>query len=103
MPGKGGFMNNISKTDWKRVDSKSDEELTQNAISDPDNPPIDEDFFIKAKRVNSPQPKQQITLRIDSDILDWFKKQGKGYQTMMNAVLRAYKDSRQDSSKTNRG
>lgn len=69
----------------------------------PDNPPIDEDFFAKAKRVNSPQPKQQITLRIDSETLDWFKKQGRGYQTMMNAVLRAYKDSRQDSSKTDRG
>ena len=93
-------MNNMSKTDWEKIDSKSDEELTQNAISDPDNPPIDEDFFARAKRVNSPQTKQQITLRIDSDILDWFKKQGKGYQTMMNAVLRAYKDSRQDSSKT---
>jgi uncharacterized protein (DUF4415 family) len=103
MPGKGDFMNNISKTDWKKIDSKSDEELTQNAISDPDNPPIDEEFFDHAKRVDSPQRKQQITLRIDSDTLDWFKKQGKGYQTMINAVLRAYKDSRQDSSKTGCG
>ncbi len=93
-------MNNISKTDWEKIDSKPDEELTQNAISDPDNPPIDEDFFARAKQVTAPQTKQQITLRIDSDILDWFKKQGKGYQTMMNAVLRAYKDSREDSWKT---
>jgi uncharacterized protein (DUF4415 family) len=31
----------------------------------------------------------------DSDILDWFKKRGKGYQTMINTVLRAYKDSRE--------
>ena len=90
---KGGSMNNISKTDWKRVDSMSDEDLTQNALSDRDNPPIDEKFFARAKQVQSPLPKKQITLRIDSDILDWFKRQGKGYQTMMNAVLRAYKDS----------
>ena len=95
MPGKGGFMSNISKTDWGRVDSKSEEELSQNAISDPDNPPIDESFFSKAKKVQPPRPKQQITLRIDSDTLDWFKKQGKGYQTMINAVLRAYKESQQ--------
>ena len=88
-------MINISKTDWGRVDSKSEEELTQNAISDPDNPPIDEEFFSRAKQVYPPQSKQQITLRIDSDILDWFKKQGKGYQTMMNAVLRAYKESQE--------
>lgn len=89
-------MNNISKTDWERVDSMSEEELTQNAHFDPDNPPIDESFFSRSKKVQPPRPKQQITLRIDADILDWFKKQGKGYQTMINAVLRTYKESQQD-------
>jgi len=89
-------MNNISKTDWKKIDSMSEEELRQNAVSDPDNPPIDKDFLARAKQVQPPRAKQQITLRIDSDILDWFKEQGKGYQTMMNAVLRAYKESQQE-------
>jgi uncharacterized protein (DUF4415 family) len=35
-------------------------------------------------------PKKQVTLRIDPDILKWFKEQGRGYQTLMNAVLRRY-------------
>ena len=53
-------MNNISQTDWNKVDSKSDEELTQNAINDPDNPPINEDFFVRAKQVQPPRTKQHI-------------------------------------------
>lgn len=93
MPEKGDCMNNISKTNWNKIDSLTDEDLTRNAISDPDNPPIDEKFLARAEQVQPPRPKKQVTLRIDSDILDWFKKRGKGYQTMINAVLRAYKDS----------
>ena len=87
-------MSTPSKTDWKMVDAKSDHELTQNAVSDPDNPPVNDDFFARAEQVQPPPgPKQQVTLRIDSDILAWFKEMGKGYQTMINAVLRAYKES----------
>ena len=37
--------------------------------------------------------KTSISLRIDHDVLDWFKAQGQGYQTRMNAVLRAYRDA----------
>ncbi|MFL6197714.1 MAG: BrnA antitoxin family protein [Thermoanaerobaculia bacterium] len=37
--------------------------------------------------------KSQITLRIDSEVLDWFRAQGTGYQSQMNAVLRAYKEA----------
>ena len=39
------------------------------------------------------QPKASISLRIDADVLDWFKSQGVGYQTRMNAVLRAFKEA----------
>lgn len=38
-------------------------------------------------------PKTSIALRIDADVLEWFKAQGPGYQTRMNAVLRAFKDA----------
>ena len=38
-------------------------------------------------------PKSSISLRVDSDVLAWFKRQGPGYQTRMNAVLRAFKDA----------
>ncbi len=42
-------MNNTSKTDWDRVDAKSDQELVRDAIADPDNPPIDEEFLNRAR------------------------------------------------------
>jgi uncharacterized protein (DUF4415 family) len=45
--------------------------------------------------VSWPQPKQAISLRIDQDILAWFRERGPGYQTRMNAVLRAFVDSQQ--------
>ena len=44
-------------------------------------------------KVAWPQPKQAISLRIDKDILDWFRDRGPGYQTRMNAVLRAFVDA----------
>jgi len=37
--------------------------------------------------------KEQLTLRVDSDVLEWFRKQGQGYQTKINALLRAYMDA----------
>lgn len=47
------------------------------------------DFFAAAKLVH-PAPKQPISLRVDEDVLKWFKKQGPRYQSRINAVLRAY-------------
>jgi uncharacterized protein (DUF4415 family) len=41
--------------------------------------------------------KSQITLRIDADVLEWFREKGTGYQSQMNAVLRAYKDAHEKS------
>jgi uncharacterized protein (DUF4415 family) len=38
-------------------------------------------------------PKSSVSLRVDADVLAWFKAQGPGYQTRMNAVLRAFKDA----------
>ena len=38
-------------------------------------------------------PKTSIALRVDADVLEWFKAQGPGYQTRMNAVLRAFRDA----------
>lgn len=47
------------------------------------------DFFDRAVLVH-PVPKQPISLRVDADVLHWFKRQGPRYQSRMNAVLRAY-------------
>ena len=45
-----------------------------------------------------PVRKTQITLRIDDDVLEWFRARGKGYQTEMNALLRAYVEARLKAS-----
>jgi len=49
-------------------------------------------MFAKAivRRGLDPRVKKQLTLRLDADVLDWFKRQGRGYQTQINALLRAY-------------
>ncbi len=67
----------------------SDEEVERRAAADPDAGVIPRGFWDKAT-VRMPQTKQQITLRLDRDVIAWFKRTGKGYQSRMGAVLRSY-------------
>ena len=53
---------------------------------------LGEDFW-KQARVVIPRGKTSVHLRLDSDIVEWFKIQGRGHLTRMNAVLRAYVDA----------
>jgi uncharacterized protein (DUF4415 family) len=76
-------------TDWDRVRSMSEEEIERNAAEDADNPPWTEEEWARA-RVVFPQGKAPVTLRLDKDIIAWFKSQGRGYQTRINAALRAF-------------
>ena len=78
-----------SLTDWDRVRSMSEEEIERNAAEDADNPPWTEEEWARA-RVVFPQGKAPVTLRLDKDVIAWFKSQGRGYQTRINAVLRAF-------------
>jgi uncharacterized protein (DUF4415 family)/uncharacterized DUF497 family protein len=84
------------RTDYARLDAMTDEEIAQAVAEDPDAAPLDIDWT-KARLV-LPPGKESVTLRVDRDVLDWFRKQGKGYQTRMNAVLRAYKEAHQKST-----
>ena len=78
------------KTDWARVRAMTDEEIEAGAKSDPDSAPfLDREWFKNAKLV-MPDRKQPVTLRLDKDVLEWFKAQGRRYQSRMNAVLRSY-------------
>ena len=61
-----------------------------------DIPELGPDFFANA--ILWPGPKKQITLRIDPDVLTFFRKHGRGYQTTINAVLRKYMDARKQPS-----
>jgi len=58
-----------------------------------DIPELDDDFF-KNAQLQMPA-KQSVTMRLDSDVLDWFKEQGKGYQTRINQLLRKYMETHQ--------
>lgn len=72
-----------SRTDWKRIDALQDKDIDYSEI-----PKQGPDFFANA--ILWPGPKKQITLRLDPDVLAFFRKTGKGYQTSINAVLRKY-------------
>ncbi|MEM9273312.1 MAG: BrnA antitoxin family protein [Cyanobacteria bacterium P01_F01_bin.143] len=85
-----------SQTDWQRLDAMTDEDIDLS-----DCPEITPEMFAKAvvvvRRGGLPVAKAtaQITLCIDSDVLDWFKSQGRGYQTQINQLLRAYMEANQ--------
>ncbi len=67
----------------------SDEQIRQGILADPDaGPPTDEAFWKDAKLV-WPKPKEVITIRLDASLLEWFRREP-GYQTKINAILRAY-------------
>jgi uncharacterized protein (DUF4415 family) len=76
-------MTQTSKTDWERLAKMSDEEIDTSEI-----PELGADFFQRAElRV---PVKQAVTIRLDADVLEWFKGQGTGYQTRINQLLRQY-------------
>jgi uncharacterized protein (DUF4415 family) len=80
-----------SLTDWDRVEALTDEEIDFS-----DSPEITPEMFAKAvvRRGLEPAPKKvQLILRIDNDVVEWFKEQGQGYQSQINALLRAYMET----------
>jgi uncharacterized protein (DUF4415 family) len=70
-----------------RVDRTRDAEIDYSDI-----PPLGKEFFTKA-RAAWPPAKQQLTIRLDADVLKWLKAHGKGYQTRINRILRAAMES----------
>lgn len=85
-----------SKTDWDKLKNMSDTDIDYSDI-----PPLDSEFFKKGK-LRMPKTKPLISIRLDSDVLEWFKSQGTGYQTRMNAVLRMYMEAHNESAKSDR-
>ncbi len=70
--------------------------MTDEEIDLSDCPEITPEQFAKAlvrKGLPQDRKKSQVTLRIDRDVLNWFKSQGKGYQTQINKLLRAYMEA----------
>ena len=71
------------ESDLARVDRLKDSEIDYSDI-----PPLDKSFFMKATEP-WPPAKQQLTIRLDADVLNWLKAHGRGYQTRINRILRA--------------
>lgn len=76
------------KTDWARVDALTDEEIAKAVANDPDAVPLDVDWSDAVLVL--PPKKKAISIRVDEDVLDFFKREGDGYQRRINAVLRSY-------------
>lgn len=78
----------------KNITTVSDDDLDRrkdrSRADAPAGPELGADFWRQARLVMPAGPKEQLTVRLDADVVQWFKKQGKGYQTRMNAVLRAF-------------
>ncbi|MBR9762030.1 MAG: BrnA antitoxin family protein [Rhodobacteraceae bacterium] len=88
------------KTDWNRL--RETERKGEEPAHDPDIDGDDWDLdnatamagIFAGVDLPEPEPKKAISLRVDNDVLEFFKSQGKGYQTRINAVLRAYMDAK---------
>jgi uncharacterized protein (DUF4415 family) len=81
----------------RKLIEMSDEEVERRAAADPDVGVIPPGFWDKAE-LRMPLTKQQITLRLDPDVIGWFKRTGKGYQSRMGAVLRSYVEAKRKRS-----
>ncbi len=77
----------ISTKRLQEIEAIQDEDLDYSDI-----PEADESFWRRAE-LQMPQPKKGVYVRLDTDVLDWLKSKGKGYQTRMNAMLRALMES----------
>ena len=75
-------------TDWGRLRRMSPADIRKGIAADPDARATDEKFW-KTAKVVLPTPKQIVTMRLDADLLRWFRRE-RGYQTRINAILRAY-------------
>ncbi len=78
------IVSTSSKTNYKRINKLSDKDIDYSDI-----PETDEEFWGNAQ-VLFPTKKTHLSIRLDDDIISWFKQFGRGYQTKINSVLRSY-------------
>jgi uncharacterized protein (DUF4415 family) len=83
----GKLARGEDRTDWVRVKAKSQEEVER--LADEEEGPLP-DNWEETVICGLPQEKTYVRLRLDADIIDWFKSQGEGYQRRINAALRAF-------------
>jgi uncharacterized protein (DUF4415 family) len=81
-----------SRTDWAAVKAVTEEELEASIAGDLDD--VHEPIDWSRAVIGLPPRKRDIHIRIDKDVLDWFRQAGRGYQTRINNVLRAFMENR---------
>ena len=79
-----------TRSNWAKAAALTNEEIEAQIAADPDEADMVIDW--DSATVEMPQPKAVLNMRIDRDVLEYFRKMGKGYQTRINAVLRSYMD-----------
>ena len=67
------------RTDWARVDALTDEDIDAAIASDPDAAPAMTAEDLARARIVYPEPKRPISIRLDGEVIDWFKREGPGY------------------------
>jgi uncharacterized protein (DUF4415 family) len=83
------------RTDWAKIAATAGAGIESSIAADPDDVQGAPDWAEAVMGV--PPYKEPINIRIDHDVLEWFRARGKGYQTMMNNVLRAFVQTRRQS------
>ena len=81
------------QTDWNRVDRLRDADIRAAVKADPNAAPIAGVEWFRHAKLVEPRQKTAISIRLDKDLVQWFRKRGPGYQTRINSVLRAYVES----------
>jgi uncharacterized protein (DUF4415 family) len=80
------------RTNWRKAKAMTGKKLEASIRADVDDIRSDPDWSKAVMGV--PAPKDHINIRVDHDVLQWFRASGRGYQTLMNNVLRAFVQSR---------
>ncbi len=86
------------RTDWRKANAVTGKKLEASIRADDDEVQGEPDWTHAIMGI--PAPKDHINIRIDHDVLEWFRASGRGYQTLMNNVLRAFVQSRQQPEST---
>jgi uncharacterized protein (DUF4415 family) len=81
------------RTDWAKANAMTGSKLEKSIRADADDVHTEPDWTRAV--IGLPARKDHINIRVDHDVLEWFRSSGRGYQTLMNNVLRAFVQTRQ--------
>lgn len=76
--------------DWSRLDATTDSDIEAAVNSDPDAAPLADEEWFRTAEIVEPATKQAVSIRLDREVLEWFRDNSERYQTKINAVLRSY-------------